>query len=48
MFLQFVERLGDLRGLLDGMDPATREVSREFCGVDDDQGFGTYGELLIP
>ncbi|KAG8167322.1 hypothetical protein KVR01_003011 [Diaporthe batatas] len=31
MLVSFLERPGDLKGLLDGMDPGTRERSQSFC-----------------
>lgn len=46
MFLQFADRVTDFRDLLsrDNSSVGIRTLSESFCGVDDDQTFGTQGK----
>ena len=43
--MMFAERPDDLSTLLADMNSTTRAQSLGFCGVEDDQTFGTDGEL---
>ena len=47
MVVQFAERPGDVKRLIADMDLHTRASSDAFCGVDDDQAFGTYSKCLL-
>ncbi|KAI9671963.1 MAG: hypothetical protein M1817_002306 [Caeruleum heppii] len=48
MLLTFAERPSDLVAQMARLDPVTRSTSQGFCGVDDDQAFGTYVEYDPP
>lgn len=41
MLVQFAERPDDLKALVKGMNQGTYQKALSFCGVDDDQAFGT-------
>jgi hypothetical protein len=46
MLLQFAERLADFEATLrDDINSGMKALSRSFCGKDDDQAFGTQGEI---
>ncbi|KAL7628086.1 hypothetical protein AAE478_002283 [Parahypoxylon ruwenzoriense] len=50
MFLSIAERPSDLVGLINHMDPATREKSQSFCGMSGghDQAFGSHPKYEGP
>ena len=47
MFMMFAERPDDLIALIGGMDSTTRAQDLGFCGIEDDQTFGTDGKLNL-
>jgi hypothetical protein len=47
MFVSLAERPDNLVKMMAEMAPETRRRSQSFCGMDDDQAFGAYGELRV-